>query len=521
MAVAGQTRRSTSLRARLAATALIFLAAGLLLRPLLERSDTAPAVSDAPAIPAAGRQPSVDLRLPAPGEAIPSLVALNIRDARVEVVLAGLERPWAFEFIDDDEVLITEIGGRLLRYRFGDPAPVTVDGLPAIATSNELLGLLDVALHPHFASNRRIYISYSQADPQAQQYTLTAVASAVLDGQALSGLQVILEAGPYSWSYSNSGGALAFDADGHLYVSIGDRSEQDLAQRGDRLQGKILRLHDDGRVPADNPFVGTPVIDDRIYALGVRNPQGLDFDPATGRLFEAEHGPMGGDEVNLIEAGGNYGWPVVSYGMSYRLERIGAGTHAPGLRQPLFYYLPSEAVSPLLVYRGAMFPEWDGDLLVGTLKGQHVSRLDLDGDVVRSEYPILGELQARIRDLKTGADGALFVLTEPGVLYRVYRDGSTDTDVPALASPAMVYDMVCAGCHAGGAYGAPDPEQPAQWVRILAQPIAQTQRHAREGLGAMPERGLCHLCTDEQLSAVVELMLDRVRAAEPAEGRSP
>lgn len=518
MATGGQRQRGTS-RALLAAVALVLLATGWLMRPLLERTDTAAATAYAPAMPAAGSEPLVGLRLPAPGEAIPSLAALNIRDARLEVVIEGLDRPWAFEFIGDDEVLITEIGGRLLRYRFGDPAPREVVGLPAIATSNELLGLLDVALHPHFASNRRIYISYSQADPHAEQYTLTAVASAVLDGETLADLKVILEAGPYSWSYSNSGGALAFDADGHLYVSIGDRSEQDLAQRGDRLQGKILRLHDDGQVPADNPFVGSAQIDDRIYALGVRNPQGLDFDPATGRLFEAEHGPMGGDEVNLIEAGANYGWPMVSYGMSYRMERIGVGTHAADMRQPLFYYLPSEAISPLLVYRGAMFPEWDGDLLLGALKGQHVSRLDLDGETVRSEYPILGELQARIRDLKAGADGSLFVLTQSGVLYRVYRDGRPDVEVPALASPAMVYDMVCAGCHAGGAYGAPVPEQPAQWARILAQPIAQTQRHVREGLGAMPERGLCHLCTDEQLSAVVELMLDRARDADAAEGR--
>lgn len=445
--------------------------------------------------------------------ALPSLVALNIRDARIAAVLSSLDRPWAFEFIAADEVLITEIGGRLLRYRFGDAAPRPVSGLPELSTSHEQKGLLDVALHPDFARNGRIYFSYVKADDNAPQYTLTAVASAVLDGEALRELGTILEAAPYSWTPSNFGAALAFDAEGFLYVSIGDRGEHDLAQRGDRLEGKILRLRDDGSVPADNPFVGKPDVDDRIYALGVRNPQGLDFDPVSGRLFEAEHGPLGGDEVNLIEAGGNYGWPTVTYGKSYQMESMGVGTHAPGMRPPLFYYLPSEAISPLLVYRGAMFPEWDGDLLVGALKGQHVSRLDLDGDVVRSEYPILGELKARIRDLKTDADGALYVLTETGVLYRLYRDGKRDFEKSALASPEMVYDLVCAGCHTGGAYGAPNPAVAAGWERVLAQPRELTYRHTLEGIGAMPARGLCHLCTDEQLRATADLMLERAAAA--------
>ncbi len=448
---------------------------------------------------------------------LPSLEAMNIRNARLATIVEGLDRPWAFEFMAEDEVLITEIGGRLLRYRFGENAPRAITGLPAIATSNEMLGLLDVALHPDFARNRRIYFSYSKADENAEPYTLTAVATAVLDGETLREVRIILEAGPYSWSYSNSGGALAFDADGFLYVSIGDRSEERLAQRGDRLQGKLLRLADDGTVPADNPFVGNPDIDDRIYALGVRNPQGLYFDRVSGGLYEAEHGPLGGDEVNRIEAGKNYGWPTISYGMSYRLEKIGLGTHAPEMTQPLFYYLPSEAISPLLVYRGAMFPEWDGDLLVGALKGQHVSRLDLDGDRVRSEYPILGELKARIRDLKAGADGALYVLTQTGVLYRLYRDSQVQTEAVPLATPELVYDMVCAGCHAGGAYGAPNPAQPAQWARVLAQPITQTYRHTLEGYGAMPERGLCDLCTDEQLRQTVDLMLERARGESRAE----
>lgn len=449
---------------------------------------------------------------------LPSLAAVNIRDARLETVLAGLDRPRAFEFIAADEVLISEIGGRLLRYRFGADAPRSLAGLPPIATRFEQTGLLDVALHPDFAVNRRIYFTYSQADPEAPQYSLTALATAILKDDAIDDLKTLLAAGPYSWSPSNFGGAIAFDGRGFLFVSIGDRSEDGLAQRGDRLQGKILRLHDDGSTPDDNPFVDDPRIDDRIYALGVRNPQGLHFDPSSGRLFETEHGPLGGDELNLIEAGGNYGWPSISHGRSYGMQPIGSGSHAAGMRQPLFYYLPSIATSPLLMYRGAMFPEWKGDLLIGALKGQHVSWLDLDLGVVRAQTPLLGELQARIRDLKVGADGALYILTQAGGLHRLRRDPGLTSPAPEAGSPQLIYDVVCAGCHAGGAYRAPNPARPEDWTRVLEGPVEQAYRRTREGYGAMPERGLCQQCTDAQLDAVVDLMLRRVRAALPAPG---
>jgi glucose/arabinose dehydrogenase len=444
---------------------------------------------------------------------LPSLAALNIRDAKLETVLSGLDRPRAFEFIAADEVLISEIGGRLLRYRFGDAGPRSIVGLPEVSTRFEQTGLLDVALHPNFSNNRRIYFTYSQPDPEAPQYSLTALATAILGDDALDQLQTLLAAGPYSWSPSNFGGAIAFDDRGFLFVSIGDRSEEGLAQQGDRLQGKILRLHDDGSTPADNPFVSDPRIDDRIYALGVRNPQGLHFDPISGSLFETEHGPMGGDELNLIEAGGNYGWPSVGYGRSYDMRAIGSGTHAAGMRQPLFYYLPSIATSPLLMYRGSMFPEWEGDLLIGALKGQHVSWLDLDGKVVRAQTPMLGELQARIRDLKVGADGALYILTQAGGLHRLRREKPVVSQPLATATPTFIYDVVCAGCHATGAYRAPNPAQPEDWRRVLAEPLEQAYERTRKGHGAMPERGLCQQCTDAQLRAVVDLMLSRARAA--------
>ena len=225
---------------------------------------------------------------------LPSLASLNIRDAHLEEVLTGLTKPWAMEFLSDDELIITEIGGKLYRYGLKAKKLTEISGLPKIATDQLQTGLLDVEIHPEFGSNRRIYFSYVVSDEKTGKYYLTAVAAATLEDNQLSGLREILRAGPYGWSPSNFGGALEFDTDGYLYVSIGDRSEHELAQQGDRLEGKILRLHDDGRVPSDNPFVGDDAVDDRIYALGVRNPQGLHFDDKTGYLFESDHGPMGG-----------------------------------------------------------------------------------------------------------------------------------------------------------------------------------------------------------------------------------
>jgi aldose sugar dehydrogenase len=450
---------------------------------------------------------------------LPSLQAANIRGARLEALLEGLDEPWALEFLAQDEVLITERRGRLLRYRFGDAAPRAVAGVPEVASTHAQAGLLDVALHPRFAENGRIYFSFVRSDPQAPTYTLTALATAILDGEALREVKVLLEAGPYGWAPSIFGGAIAFDDRGYLYLSIGDRSEHHASQRGDRLQGKILRLADDGSVPADNPFVGVEGMDERIYALGVRNAQGLYFDAQRGLLFEAEHGPMGGDEVNIIRAGANYGWPTVTYGKDYTGAELGMGTHAPGMVQPLWYFTPSIAVSPLLVYRGAMFPEWEGDLLLGALRGQHVVRLDLDGVTVRTAQTLLTEIDARVRDLKVDAAGALYILIQPGKLLRLARETEPaepqPQPQPQHAAPEAVYQLICAGCHASGAYQAPNPDKPEQWSRILAEPAQTSYRRTIDGHGAMPERGLCHQCSDEILRNVVDWMRERAAGAEP------
>lgn len=448
---------------------------------------------------------------------VKTLVAMNIRGARMAPVVSGMKHPWAFEFIDDRRVIVTELGGRMLLADLEGGETVALSGVPAVATGHEQTGLLDVALHPDFERNGRLYISYTVADEASGAYFLTAVSTAVLEGNRLVDERRILTAEPPGWSPSNFGGALAFDDQGFLYVSVGDRSSRDTAQDGQQLRGKILRLTDEGAVPPDNPFVDDPGVDDRVFALGVRNPQGLHFDGPSGLLYEAEHGPMGGDEVNVIRAGVNYGWPLVTYGQNYTEAAIGAGTHAEGLAQPLFYFTPSTAISPLVVYRGAMFPEWDGDVLVGALKGKHVMRLDVDDGVVRSAYPFLGELNARVRDLKVGSDGALYVLIQFGSLYRVWRDATPEvvTDAPR---GEHLYALVCAGCHDTGAAGAPMLDDRERWSAIASQPRAVIDRHVIEGLGDMPERGLCYLCTDEQLGEIVDYMLQAAGAGIEAAG---
>ncbi len=467
-------------------------------------------VADTPAAetPATPEKKPVGRGTPLPYHGdLPTLAALNIRNARLEKVLQGLDRPWAFEFVNDQEILLTELPGRISRYRLDSGELTEITGLPDIATSRVQTGLLDIEIHPAYTDNGRIYFSYAVSDGNENPFFLTEVATAIISGNALTDLQVIVRAEPFGWSPSNFGGALEFDQQGYLYISIGDRSNGNDAQMGNLLQGKILRLHDDGSVPDDNPFINAPDVDDRIYALGVRNPQGLHFDVASGLLFESEHGPMGGDEVNIIRAGANYGWPLITYGKDYTSAGIGSGTHRQDMAQPVFYYLPSAAISPITVYRGEMFAEWTGDLLLGALRGQHVSKLDWDDGVVRSEYPVLSELDARIRDIKVAADGSIFILTQPGDLYRLYRDPD---DVIAVADNTdKFYKGVCAACHDAGVGGAPRIGVPDDWAQIIQQPVETIYLHALEGYGSMPERGLCYFCTDEKIRLLVDYMLEQ------------
>lgn len=444
---------------------------------------------------------------------LPSLSKLNVRDAVLEEVITGLSEPWAFEFINENEVIVTEIRGKLSRYNLLTRQLTNISGLPEIATDKTQTGLLDIVLHPDFEKNSRLYFSYTERGEKATKYYRTVVVTAILAGDILHDVREITAPGDLGWSPSNFGGALEFDADGYLYIALGDRSEEAFSQQGNRTEGKILRLHDDGTVPEDNPFVGNDKIDDRIYALGVRNPQGLHFDHVSGKLFEAEHGPMGGDEVNIIVSGANYGWPLIGYGYDYKLLEKPGGSHKEGLEQPLYYYLPSMATSPITMYRGQMFQDWDGDLLVGTLAGHHVSKIDLDDGVVRSERAFLQEIKGRIRDVKVAQDGSIFVLSQSGVLYRLYRDPALKEQVEPY-SEEFLYWLVCSGCHDSGVNEAPILGKKDDWKAIVELPVEQVYERVIEGYELMPERGLCNLCTDEQLRSTVDYMLEQLTKTE-------
>jgi cytochrome c5 len=264
--------------------------------------------------------------------------------------------------------------------------------------------------------------------------------------------------------------------------------------------------------------------------MGIRNAQGLHFDSQSGLLFESEHGPLGGDEVNIIKPGADYGWPTISYGSNYaNLKRIGEGTHKAGLEQPIFYFLPSIAASPLTVYRGDMFSEWEGDILVGALRGEHIAKLDFDQHLVRSSQAVLAEIGGRIRDIRVAADGSIYILSQTSGLHRLYREaepkpkagaiaksGGAPTAAPAAKEPKVhpgkqYYDLVCSGCHNSGASGAPVLGDYEQWQPIMEQPMALTRERVMNGYNAMPERGLCYTCDESGLMKMVDYMFTEAR----------
>ena len=338
---------------------------------------------------------------------------------RVVRLVERLEHPWGLAFLPDGGMLITEREGRLRivgKDRKLEPQPVS--GLPAIAAQGQG-GLLDVALHPRYAENGLVYLSYSA---RGEGGVGTEVARGRLKGNRLEDVQVIFRQQPKGSTGRHFGSRLVFDRKGYLYITLGDRGEQDRAQKPDDHAGSVIRLHDDGRVPADNPYAGKPGWKPEKYTIGNRNMQGAALHPRTGALWTHEHGPQGGDEINIIRAGANYGWPVITYGANYGTgTRIGEGTHKPGMEQPLHQWVPSIAPSGMAFYEGDRFPRWRGDLFVGALRDQMLVRLKLDGDKVVKEERMLKNAIGRIRDVRSGPDGYLYLLTDEsnGVLARL------------------------------------------------------------------------------------------------------
>ena len=338
---------------------------------------------------------------------------------RLVKVVEGLEYPWGLAFLPDGRMLVTERPGRLrIVGKDGKLVPQAVAGLPQVAAHGQG-GLLDVALHPRVTQNDLVYLSYAA---RGEGGISTEVARGRLSANRLENLEVIFRQQPKSGSGRHFGSRLVFDREGYLYITLGDRGEMERAQKADDHAGSVIRLHDDGRVPADNPFVGKPGWKPEKYTLGNRNIQGAALHPRTGQLWTHEHGPQGGDEVNVIRAGVNYGWPVVTYGVNYGVgTKIGEGTHKPGMAQPLHYWVPSIAPSGMAFYSGDKFPAWRGDLFVGALRDQVLVRLKLDGDKIVSEERMLKNVLGRIRDVRSGPDGYLYLLTDEsnGVLMRI------------------------------------------------------------------------------------------------------
>jgi glucose/arabinose dehydrogenase len=343
---------------------------------------------------------------------------------RAVTVVGGLANPWSVAFLPDGRLLITERPGRLrLVGRDGNLEPRPLDGLPANVAEHGQGGLLDVALHPKFAETGWIYLAYAARDGSGVG---TEVARARLAGDRLTEVQTIFRMQPKSGGGRHFGARLVFDRAGYLFVTLGDRGDQDRAQRLDDHAGKIVRLHDDGRVPADNPFAQRAGAKPEIFSLGNRNVQGAALHPRTGALWAHEHGPQGGDEVNVIRAGVNYGWPVITYGVNYGIgTKIGEGTAKPGMAQPLHYWVPSIAPSGMAFYDADRFPRWKGDLFVGALRDRMLVRLRLDGEKVVKEERMLQGTFGRIRDVRAGPDGFLYLLTdEPdGKLIRLEPAG--------------------------------------------------------------------------------------------------
>lgn len=337
----------------------------------------------------------------------------------VNPLVDGLQNPWSIAWLPDGRMLLTERSGRLrlISKDFKlDPKPI--DGLPKIVVSGQG-GLFEVAVHPAYKDNGWIYISYNGPGEGGHG---TELMRAKLDGYRLVDSQVLFRLQPKTSSGQHFGGRIVFDGKGHVFLTLGDRGDQQRAQRLGDHAGSVVRLNEDGSVPKDNPFVNRRDAKPEKFTYGNRNIQGAALNAKTGELWAHEHGPQGGDEVNIIRAGRNYGWPVITYGANYGSgTRIGEGTRREGIEDPLHHWVPSIAPSGMAFYEGDKFPNWRGNVLVGALKDELLVRLELDGDRVVKEERMMRSAIGRIRDVRVGPDGYVYLLTDDrrGVLARL------------------------------------------------------------------------------------------------------
>ena len=347
-------------------------------------------------------------------------------DYRVVTVVDALVQPWSIAFLPNGDWLITERPGRLRIVRNGNLLPQAVEGTPKVFTSTQA-GLLEVALHPDFATNRFLYLTYSK--PGVGDESTTALVRGRFENDRLTDVKELFAS--VSSGLNHYGGKIAFDRNGYLWLTLGDRQvppqgnlETHPAQDLSNHHGKLVRLHDDGRVPADNPFVGRAGAKPEIWSYGHRNMQGIAIHPVTGDVWTNEHGPQGGDELNLELPGRNYGWPVIGFGVNYTTgAAIHSGTMREGMEQPRQVWVPSIGISGAMFYTGDRFPEWRGSLFVGGMAGQQLVRLTLNGQRVAGREDLVPQ-RGRIRDVRQGPDGLIYLVTDnregqPTPIYRL------------------------------------------------------------------------------------------------------
>jgi glucose/arabinose dehydrogenase len=358
---------------------------------------------------------------------LPNVVVQSEKAAfRLETVAEGVALPWGIDFLPDGRMLVTEKAGTM---RIVDKGKLSepLTGVPAVLANGQG-GLLDVGVHPDYAKNGWIYLSFS--DPGPNGSAMTRVVRAKLKGNALVDVQDVFKAPPdtYRTGPNHFGSRIVFDRKGHIYFSIGERFQHLDAQDLARPNGKIHRVNEDGTIPKDNPFVGKPPAMPSIYSYGHRNPQGLTLNAATGVVWEVEHGPRGGDELNIIRAGHNYGWPVITYGMNYNGTPWEGGiTAKEGMDQPLNYWTPSIAVSSLAFYTGDKFPQWKGQILLGSLAFQELRRLEMTGEKVTHQEVLFKDV-GRLRDMIVGPDGYVYIaFNQPDRIARIVPAPATGT----------------------------------------------------------------------------------------------
>jgi glucose/arabinose dehydrogenase len=334
---------------------------------------------------------------------------------RVETFTDGLVHPWAIAFLPDGRALVTERPGRLRLVGTGGALSAPLTGVPGVDARGQG-GLLDVAIDPEFAASRLVYLSFAETGPGGTTSTAVARGRLAPDDGGLEAVEVIFRQEPKVLSTLHYGSRLVFDGGGHLFVTMGERSDarfRTQAQDLSSLLGKIARITSDGAIPGDNPFVGRDDARAEIWAYGIRNSQAAALHPETGDLWEIEHGPRGGDEINVVRPGANYGWPVVSHGVNYSGTPVGSGRSGmAGAVGPIHQWTPVIAPSGMLFYGGEAFPGWSGNLFVGGLRSTALVRLELDGETVAHEERIIDDLGLRIRDVAEGPDGALYLATD-------------------------------------------------------------------------------------------------------------